>query len=252
MDISGEQRIEASREAVWAALNDPEILRRCIPGCQSLEKLSETEMKAVAVIKVGPVSARFQGAVTLTDLDPPNGYRILGEGQGGVAGFAKGDAAVRLVPDGTATVLHYTVAAQIGGKLAQLGGRLIDATARKMSDAFFRQFAQEIARQDEAASPAPQAATAPAQERAQPVPAQARPAPTAEPTAGLHLGLWINTAALVMTVLLLAWLIAGSRLAAPEAALPPAVLQLGLFAVVMAFGYGLGLYHGALRARLRA
>lgn len=145
MDMSGEQRIEASRDVVWAALNNPEILRKCIPGCQELEKHSPTEMTAVAVIKVGPVSARFQGAVTLSDLDPPNGYRITGEGQGGVAGFAKGSAQVSLAADGEATVLRYSVSAQIGGKLSQLGGRLIDATARKMSDAFFKRFAEEIA-----------------------------------------------------------------------------------------------------------
>lgn len=144
MEMSGEQRIEASRETVWKALNDPDVLKACIPGCQELVKLSDSEMTAVAVIKVGPVSARFQGAVTLSDFDPPNSYRITGEGQGGVAGFAKGSALVRLEPDGEATLLHYDVSAQIGGKLSQLGGRLIDATAKQMSGAFFKRFAQEI------------------------------------------------------------------------------------------------------------
>lgn len=144
MDMRGQQHIPASREVVWNALNDAEILRACIPGCQELTKSSDTEMSAVAVIKVGPVSARFQGAVTLSDLDPPNGYKISGEGQGGVAGFAKGTAIVRLETDGDGTLLHYEVDAQIGGKLSQLGGRLIDATARKMSGLFFQKFAQEI------------------------------------------------------------------------------------------------------------
>ncbi|MEQ1610043.1 MAG: carbon monoxide dehydrogenase subunit G [Hyphomonadaceae bacterium] len=144
MDMTGEQRIPASREAVWKALNDPEILRVCIPGCQRLEKTSDTDLSAIAVIKVGPISARFEGVVTLSDLDPPNSYRISGEGQGGVAGFAKGEARVRLVEDAGETILHYAVSAQVGGKLAQLGARLIDATAKHMSAAFFSRFAEEV------------------------------------------------------------------------------------------------------------
>ena len=147
MDMTGEQRIPAPREAVWRALNDADVLRRCIPGCQELTMQSETEMSMVAVIKVGPISARFQGAVTLSELDPPNGYRIVGEGQGGVAGHARGGALVKLVDDGEGTLLTYVVSAQIGGKLAQLGGRMIDATAKSMSAAFFRNFAEEIAKQ---------------------------------------------------------------------------------------------------------
>lgn len=144
MDMTGEQRIPADRETVWRALNDPEILKASIPGCQELVKETDTEMTAMAVIKVGPISARFQGKVTLSDLDPPNGYRITGEGQGGVAGHAKGGAVVRLTEDGGETILHYEVSAQVGGRLAQLGGRMIDATARSMSAAFFKKFAQEI------------------------------------------------------------------------------------------------------------
>jgi uncharacterized protein len=144
MNMHGEQHVAASRQHVWDALNNPEILRACIPGCQELTKSSATEMTAVAVIKVGPVTARFQGAVTLSDLDPPNGYKITGEGQGGVAGFAKGTATVRLESVDDGTLLHYQVEAQIGGKLSQLGGRLIDATAKKMSGLFFEKFAQEI------------------------------------------------------------------------------------------------------------
>lgn len=144
MDMTGQQRIPASREIVWKALNDPAALEACIPGCQELIKTSDTNMTATALIKVGPVTAKFQGAVTLSDLDPPNGYRIAGEGQGGVAGFAKGSAIVRLEPDGEDTILHYTVNADVGGKLAQLGGRLIDATAKQMSGLFFKRFAEEI------------------------------------------------------------------------------------------------------------
>lgn len=146
MEMKGEQRILASRQVVWEALNDPEILKACIPGCEELIKLSDTDMTAVAVIKVGPVRAKFQGAVTLSDLDPPNGYRISGEGQGGIAGFAKGSAVVRLREDGDATLLSFEVLAEIGGKLSQLGARLIDATAKQLSAAFFRRFAEEIDR----------------------------------------------------------------------------------------------------------
>ncbi|CDO35934.1 carbon monoxide dehydrogenase subunit G [Novosphingobium sp. KN65.2] len=156
MDMTGEQRIPADRDTVWKALNDADILRACIPGCQELVKESDTEMAAIAVIKVGPISARFQGRVTLSDLDPPNGYRISGEGQGGVAGHAKGGAVVRLTKDGDGTILHYDVSAQVGGRLAQLGGRMIDATARSMSAAFFKKFAEEIlARQTGPAVAAP-------------------------------------------------------------------------------------------------
>ena len=144
MDMTGQQRIPASREVVWMALNDPAVLQACIPGCQELVKSSDTQMAATALIKVGPVTAKFQGAVTLSDLDPPNGYRIAGEGQGGVAGFAKGSAIVRLEQDGDDTILHYEVSAQVGGKLSQLGGRLIDATAKQMSGLFFKRFAEEI------------------------------------------------------------------------------------------------------------
>ena len=144
MDMSGERRIAAPREKVWAALNDPEVLRASIPGCETMEKLSDTELKATAAIKIGPISARFAGRVQLLDLDPPNGYRIEGEGQGGVAGFAKGGATVKLVADGSDTILSYDVKANVGGKIAQLGARLIDASAKQMADAFFDRFAASV------------------------------------------------------------------------------------------------------------
>jgi carbon monoxide dehydrogenase subunit G len=135
------QTILASREVVWAALNNPEILKQCIPGCQTLDMTSPTEMTAKVTIKVGPVKANFGGKVTLSDLDPPKGYRITGEGSGGVAGFAKGGAAIQLEAIGDSeTVLHYEVDSQIGGKLAQLGGRLIDSTAKKLANDFFSKF----------------------------------------------------------------------------------------------------------------
>ena len=126
MDMTGEERIAASREAVWAALNDVAVLKQCIPGCELLEKTSDTDMAARVKLQVGPVRAAFTGKVTLSDIDPPNGYRISGEGQGGVAGYAKGGAVVRLVDDGAGTLLKYEAKADVGGKLAQLGGRLIE------------------------------------------------------------------------------------------------------------------------------
>jgi len=161
MEMTGEQRIEAPRDKVWAALNDPEVLKACIPGCQSLEKVGEDRMRAVASVKVGPIGARFTGEVALKDLDPPNGYRIEGEGQGGPAGFAKGGAKVRLAADGAATILSYEVDAQVGGKLAQLGGPIIDATAKQMAGAFFRKLSTVVATPAPAETPV-EAAAAPA------------------------------------------------------------------------------------------
>jgi uncharacterized protein len=140
MDMTGEERIPASREAVWNALNDVNVLRQCIPGCESLEKVSDTDMTARVKLQVGPVRATFSGKVKLSDLDPPSGYRISGEGQGGVAGYAKGGAVVRLLEDGAGTVLKYDAKADVGGKLAQLGGRLIDSTSKKLAGEFFQKF----------------------------------------------------------------------------------------------------------------
>ena len=145
MDMTGERRIAAPRGKVWDALNDPTVLKASIPGCETLEKQSDTAMKATAVVKVGPMTGRFTGNVQLTDLDPPNGYTISGEGQGGVLGFAKGGAKVRLSDDGAGTLLAYEVHAQVGGKMAQLGARLIDASAKQMADAFFDRFSAQLA-----------------------------------------------------------------------------------------------------------
>lgn len=152
MQMTGEYQIPAPRETVWRALNDPEILRQSIPGCESLEKLSDTELTAKVVIAIGPVKARFTGKVTLGDLDPPNGYSITGEGQGGVAGFGKGKATVKLADNAGGTTLNYTAEAQVGGKLAQLGARLIDSTAKKLADDFFNRFVAAVS------PPAPAAA----------------------------------------------------------------------------------------------
>jgi hypothetical protein len=144
MEMSGEYRIAAPRATVWAALNDPEILKASIPGCQELDKRSDTEMTARVVTKIGPVKATFNGEVKLSNIDPPSGYTITGEGKGGVAGFAKGGADVSLSEDGDGTILRYTAKAQVGGKLAQLGARLIDATAKQMADEFFGAFAARV------------------------------------------------------------------------------------------------------------
>jgi len=144
MDMTGERRIPAPRQIVWDALNDPEVLKASIPGCETLEKTSDTTMKAAASIKLGPISARFNGNVTLSDIEPPTGYTITGEGQGGVAGFAKGGAAVKLSGDGGGTLLAYEVHAQVGGKLAQLGARLIDASAKQMAEQFFDRFTEQV------------------------------------------------------------------------------------------------------------
>jgi carbon monoxide dehydrogenase subunit G len=157
MEMSGEYRIAAPRATVWAALNDPEILKASIPGCQELDKRSDTEMAAKVVTKIGPVKATFNGEVTLSNINPPSGYTITGEGKGGVAGFAKGGADVSLAEDGDGTILRYTARAQVGGKLAQLGARLIDATAKQMADEFFGAFAAKVG----GARPATAAAAAP-------------------------------------------------------------------------------------------
>jgi carbon monoxide dehydrogenase subunit G len=145
MTMTGEAVLPADRNKVWAALNDPEVLKACIPGCQELEKVSDTEFQATVRAAVGPVKATFKGRVQLLDLDPPNGYRIAGEGQGGVAGFAKGGASVRLEDAEGGTRMTYNVEAQIGGKLAQLGGRLINGVAKKYADEFFANFAKQLA-----------------------------------------------------------------------------------------------------------
>jgi uncharacterized protein len=140
MEMSGEYRIAAPIGDVWAALNDVEVLKRCIPGCEELEQVSDTEMTAKVALKIGPVKARFKGVVNFENVNAPNGYSIVGEGQGGIAGFAKGGADVQLVEDGGETILTYQAQAQVGGKIAQLGSRLIKSTAAKLADKFFKNF----------------------------------------------------------------------------------------------------------------
>ena len=206
MDMKGEYRIEAPRQAVWDALNDTEILKQAIPGCEEIVKTSDTEMTAKVTAKVGPVKAKFQGAVTLSDIIAPESYTISGEGKGGPAGFAKGGAKVALAEDGGATVLTYEVNANVGGKLAQIGSRLIDGTAKKMADDFFGNFATLVGGPPPAeAAPAPAAAEA-APAAAAPA-ARPSPPPPAEPetpeekSAGLNPITWIS--GLIVLVLLL-------------------------------------------------
>ena len=189
MQMTGEYRIPASRQTVWEALNDPEILRQCIPGCEELTTTEDGGFAAKVTAKVGPVRAKFAGKVTLSDLDPPNGYKISGQGQGGAAGFAKGGAQVKLEDDGDATVLSYTVDATVGGKLAQVGSRLIDATAKKMADQFFSCFAETVGGPAEAVEEA-----------------EARPAEIAAEAgrkAGLPAAVWVGGLIGIVIILLL-------------------------------------------------
>jgi uncharacterized protein len=187
MDMTGEYRIPAPREKVWEALNDPDVLRASIPGCQSLEKVSDNEYSARVIAKVGPVKSTFNGGVTLSNINPPESYTISGEGKGGAAGFAKGGADVRLKEEGPEeTVLTYNAKADVGGKLAQLGSRLIDGTAKKMADEFFSNFKNQVTGAAPTAAPAeaapieaPAAAAAP-ERPAEPRPADARPAAAAD------------------------------------------------------------------------
>ena len=187
MEMTGERRIPASRQAVWDALNDPEILKQCIAGCETLEKTSDTEFSARVTSRVGPVTAKFTGKVALSDVDPPNGYTISGEGQGGVAGFAKGGAKVALADDGDGTLLTYEATGTVGGKLAQIGSRLIDSTARKMAADFFDKFAEAVGGAAEEAAP-----EAPAE------------APAAQPRSeGLSPAVWIGGLVAIAVIVLI-------------------------------------------------
>lgn len=206
MEMTGEYRIPAPRETVWAALNDPVVLQSCIPGCESLERGAENEFKATVRAKVGPVSARFSGKVTLSDFDPPKSYRISGEGQGGAAGFAKGGAVVNLEEDGAGTILRYTADAQVGGKLAQIGSRLIDGTAKKLADEFFEAFAAKVGGMAGPAASGPAEAAA-ATAVAGNVPASAAVAPTASPPSAKSAATrWIAIAGVAILVVV-AWLV---------------------------------------------
>jgi uncharacterized protein len=207
MEMNGEFRIPAPRQRVWEGLNDPEVLKQCIPGCQSLEKVSDTEFNGRVIAAVGPVKATFGGKVKLSDLDPPQSYTIRGEGSGGVAGFAKGGAEVNLAEDGAATLLTYAVEAQVGGKLAQVGSRLIDGVARKMANDFFGHFAAAMT--PEQAAPAAEPAqskippTTPATEPARVAVDAAPPPPPPRPgSTRLPPAVWVTGLAVIIILLL--------------------------------------------------
>ena len=144
MEMSGQQLVPAPQRVVWDALNDPQMLKACVPGCDSIDKTGENEYQVLMVARVGPVAAKFKGKLVLSDIKPPESYSISFEGQGGAAGFAKGGAQVRLSPDGDGTKLAYDVKASVGGKLAQIGSRLVDAAAKKVADDFFKNFNAKV------------------------------------------------------------------------------------------------------------
>ena len=192
MELTGQQIINAPRQTVYEALNDPDVLKQCIPGCEELNKTSDTQMDAVVAMKVGPVKAKFKGAVELTDLNPPESYTIIGEGKGGAAGFAKGRAEVKLSEQGSETVLDYAVKADVGGKLAQLGARLIDSTAKKLSGEFFEKFGEVVGGEREDAVVGETDA-----ETASPAVQDADAAPEAEAKTGIN-AWWVALAALVL------------------------------------------------------
>ena len=214
MKMNGEFRVPTDRETVWRALNDPEVLKECLPGCREIEKTSDTEMTATLALKVGPVKATFAGGVTLSDLDPPNSYTLSGQGQGGAAGFASGEAKVRLEQDGDGTMVHYDVDAKVGGKLAQIGSRLIDSTAKKLAKQFFDSLAEKLgggeeAEEVEAAAPAQPEPEPPAAQPAE-APAEAAPADAAGPPLapaaqrmGLPTAAWAAAVVVVAVVLIL-------------------------------------------------
>ncbi|MDA0238510.1 MAG: carbon monoxide dehydrogenase subunit G [Proteobacteria bacterium] len=199
MDLNGEYTIPASREKVWDALNDPEILKQCIAGCEELIKESDTVLTAKVTAKVGPVRAKFSGKVTLSDIDAPNGYRISGEGQGGAAGFAKGGADVTLSDaEGGGTVLSYAANAEVGGKLASVGSRLVQGVAKKQADDFFGKFSEIVGGGAETAAEAPQ-------ESAPSAPEPATPAGAPSTGGGLPTWVWAGGIIVVAVVLFLAF-----------------------------------------------
>ena len=197
MEFTGRYEINAPPEAVWQALNDPDVLKPCIPGCEEIVKTSATEFLATATLKIGPVRARFKGKVTLSDLDPPRRCVLSGQGQGGVAGFANGSAEVLLGREGVRTILTYNAHANVGGKLAQIGQRLIDGAARQIADDFFARFARQLqpttAQQERTSGgPAPRDFEAPMSN-----------APTANGREGLAPEVWVVGLIGVVVILLL-------------------------------------------------
>ena len=203
MDINGEQRIPATQQVVWAALNDPEALKASIPGCETVDKVSDTQFTARLTMSIGPVKAKFTGDVTLSEIDPPNGYTITGKGSGGAAGFGKGSAKVTLIAEGNSTLLRYAANASVGGKLAQIGQRLVDSAAKKMADEFFTNFTAYLTAKGVAS------AAAMAETASSPVAATSATPSTTGSTTGsddnkkMSPGVWIGIAA--VTAALIIW-----------------------------------------------
>jgi len=161
MRLAGEQRIEAGRQAVWDALTDPEVLARCIEGCEAMSRIAPDSYHAKIKARIGPLSATFEAEIRLADLDPPNGYRLEASAKGGAAGFGKGTAAISLIPDGEATLLRYEAEGSVGGKLAQVGERLVDPAAHKLAEDFFESFSEAVAPHEPKSAPEPAAAGPP-------------------------------------------------------------------------------------------
>lgn len=221
MQMVGEQQVAASSKRVWEALNDPEILRASIPGCQSLEQEADDRFVATVEVKVGPIGARFKGAVTLADLNPPESYTLLLEGNGGIAGSAKGAAKVRLIEQDGGTLVSYDVDAQVGGRMAQLGGPIIDATAKQLAGKFFGRFGEIVGGVRPAEAPAAAAAEA----AARPAPAAVPPPPPAPPPRGVSPA-WMGIAIGLIIVLVAGISFEyGRRTAAPVIVLDRALLQ---------------------------
>ncbi len=189
MEMSGEQHIPLPQQRVWEALNDPEILKACIPGCESIDRVSENEYKVAMTASVGPVKAKFNGKLLLSDMNPPNSYSLAFEGSGGAAGFGKGSAQVSLAPESGGTLLTYKAQASVGGKLAQIGSRLIDGVAKKMSDDFFIRFNKTVAPAAESAIPASAAAADPA-------------APATPAKSPLPVWVWVGGALVLLLIVL--------------------------------------------------
>ena len=189
MEMSGEQHIPLPQQRVWEALNDPEILKACIPGCESIERVSENEYKVAMTAAVGPVKAKFAGKLLLSDINPPNSYSLAFEGSGGAAGFGKGSAQVNLAPEGGGTLLTYRATASVGGKLAQIGSRLIDGVARKMADDFFIRFNKTVAPAAEPAVPAGSGQTE-------------APAPSAPSKSPLPIWVWVVGGIVLLLIVL--------------------------------------------------
>ncbi|HEY4252871.1 MAG TPA: carbon monoxide dehydrogenase subunit G [Roseomonas sp.] len=221
MEMTGERQIAAPRQTVWEGLNEPEVLRASIPGCESIERTEDGGFSARVAVKIGPMAAKFTGKVRLENLNPPAGYTIAGEGNGGAMGFAKGGADVQLAEAGDGTLLTYQVKAQVGGKMAQLGARLIDATAKQMADQFFDRFAAQMTAAAAPASvpaaaepatiaaaphePAPVAAAAPVAAPVDNAPLVINPLQTLlmmEPM-GLPLTFWVGSAIMLVILFLL-------------------------------------------------